>query len=52
MHTELFKVNMCDKTTVTQDRRYKTIKIHSKPNWLSADIKVPYALARILYRTN
>ena len=39
MHTELCKVNMCDNTTVTQDRRYKTIKIHSKPNWLSSDIQ-------------
>ena len=39
MRTKLFKVTMCDNTTVPQYRSYHTIKIFKNHNRLSDDIQ-------------
>ena len=39
MRTALCKVNTCDNTKVTQDRRNKTTKVYKNTNWISADVQ-------------
>ena len=37
MYTSLLIVTTCEKNTAPQEERYTNTKIHSNPNWLSAE---------------